>query len=133
MFTIDANFSLKRMSSGAKNEGNVRTFEDSDYYLTFEEVDKYADEVKSSRSRQMPMPVPDHGDDSVEGNTDGLVEEELPTAAANGSGCAVRWKAAASDKKKKMWSIFHESGLFASACRHGMILWIADLIRSGEL
>ncbi|KJA13225.1 hypothetical protein HYPSUDRAFT_123579, partial [Hypholoma sublateritium FD-334 SS-4] len=133
MFAMDANFSLKRMSSGAKNEGDVRTFEESDYYLTFEEVDKYADEVKSSRSRQMPMPVPDHGDDSVEGDTDGIVEEELPTAAANGSGCAVRWKAAASDEKKKMWSIFHESGLFASACRHGMILWIADLIRSGEL
>ena len=132
MFAMDANFSLKRMSSGAKNEGDVRTFEESDYYLTSNEVDKYADEVRSSKSRQMPMPVPDHGDDSVEGVTEGN-EEELPTAAANESGCAVRWKAAASDEKKKMWSIFQESGLFASACRHGMILWIADLIRSGEL
>ncbi|KJA22422.1 hypothetical protein HYPSUDRAFT_124967, partial [Hypholoma sublateritium FD-334 SS-4] len=115
MFAMDANFSLKRMTSGSKNEGDVRTFTESDYYLTFEEVDKYADEVKSKEG------------------ADDMADDDLPTAAANKSGCAVRWKAAASDEKKKMWSIFMESGLFASACRHGMILWIADLIQSGEL
>ncbi|KAF9530494.1 hypothetical protein CPB83DRAFT_748578, partial [Crepidotus variabilis] len=34
---------------------------------------------------------------------------------------------------KRMWNVFDESGLFASACRHGLILWIADLVQSGEL
>ena len=88
MFAMDANFSLKRMSSGSKSEGDVRTFTESNYYLTFEEVDKYADEVKSSKSRQMPMPVPALAD-GEEGADDMADELELPTAAANKSGCAV--------------------------------------------
>ena len=75
MFAMDANFSLKRMSPGEKNEGDVCTFEESNYYLTFEEVDKYVDEVKTNRSQQMLMPVPDHCNDSMEGGTDGIVEE----------------------------------------------------------
>ena len=33
--------------------------------------------------------------------------------------CVKNWKAASSDKSKKMWAMFDESGLFASACRHG--------------
>lgn len=78
----------------------------------------------------MPVPALADGEEATDDMADEL---ELPTAAANKSGCAVRWKAAASDEKKKMWAIFQESGLFASACRHGMILWIADLIQSGEL
>ncbi|KAG6857076.1 hypothetical protein C0991_004818, partial [Blastosporella zonata] len=49
------------------------------------------------------------------------------------SSCTINWKAAASDEKKKMWAIFDEAGIFASACRHGFILWIADMIQSGEL
>lgn len=47
--------------------------------------------------------------------------------------CVKNWKAAAGEEKKQMWRMFDESGLFASACRHGFILWIVDMIRSGEL
>ncbi len=32
-----------------------------------------------------------------------------------------------------MWAVFNETGIFASACRHGQILWITDMIRSGKL
>ncbi|KAG6893833.1 hypothetical protein C0992_008500, partial [Termitomyces sp. T32_za158] len=49
------------------------------------------------------------------------------------SSCAENWKAAAKDENKKMWAIFAESGIFASACWHGFILWICDMIASGEL
>ncbi|KIK51434.1 hypothetical protein GYMLUDRAFT_181397, partial [Collybiopsis luxurians FD-317 M1] len=48
--------------------------------------------------------------------------------------CANNWNAALSDsRKKEMWDTFHKSGIFASACRHGFILWIVDMIHSGEL
>ncbi|OSD05539.1 hypothetical protein PYCCODRAFT_1362075, partial [Trametes coccinea BRFM310] len=30
------------------------------------------------------------------------------------------------------WGIFEETGIFASACRHGLILWLVDMIRCGE-
>lgn len=47
--------------------------------------------------------------------------------------CVKNWKAASSEDKKKMWGVFDEAGVFASACRHGLILWVADMLRSGEL
>ncbi|KIP01438.1 hypothetical protein PHLGIDRAFT_38684, partial [Phlebiopsis gigantea 11061_1 CR5-6] len=34
---------------------------------------------------------------------------------------------------KRMWAIFEEAGIFACACRHGLILWLVDMVRSGEL
>ena len=30
-------------------------------------------------------------------------------------------------------AIFEETGIYASACRHGFMLWICDMVRSGEL
>ena len=47
--------------------------------------------------------------------------------------CVKNWKVASAEETKKMWGIFDESGLFASACRHGFILWLVDMVRSGEL
>ena len=49
------------------------------------------------------------------------------------SSCTRNWKAASAEEKKKMWAVFDETGIFASACPHGLILWIADMVRSGEL
>ncbi|KIY46236.1 hypothetical protein FISHEDRAFT_75841 [Fistulina hepatica ATCC 64428] len=34
---------------------------------------------------------------------------------------------------KKMWGIYRETGIFVAACQHGLILWLADMIESGEL
>jgi Kyakuja-Dileera-Zisupton transposase len=50
-----------------------------------------------------------------------------------GTTCTDRWQAAMSDVLKRMWSIYRESGIFLSACRHGMIWLVVDMIRSGEL
>jgi len=33
----------------------------------------------------------------------------------------------------KMWGIFDETGIFLALCRHGFVLVVADMIRSGEL
>ncbi|KAJ2930712.1 hypothetical protein H1R20_g6388, partial [Candolleomyces eurysporus] len=46
--------------------------------------------------------------------------------------CVKNWKVAQSDTWKKTVGIFDETGWFASACRHGIILWVTDMIQSGE-
>lgn len=110
MIAIDGNNSLSRMAPlGNREAGDVRTFA-SDYFLPESYVDQFADVTAPSR------PLPD-----VEGQ---------PTASA---GCTDNWKAAADDAKKKSWGIFDETGIFACACRHGMLLWVVDMKRSGEL
>ncbi|KAJ7742756.1 hypothetical protein B0H14DRAFT_2407117 [Mycena olivaceomarginata] len=47
--------------------------------------------------------------------------------------CADRWKNMINDVTSKMWGIFDETGIFLVLCRHGLVLVIADMIRSGEL
>ncbi|KAJ7867192.1 hypothetical protein B0H14DRAFT_3441889 [Mycena olivaceomarginata] len=47
--------------------------------------------------------------------------------------CADRWKNMIEDVTSKMWGIFDETGIFLALCRHGFVLVIADMIRSGEL
>lgn len=47
--------------------------------------------------------------------------------------CADRWKNMINDVTSKMWGIFDETGIFLALCRHGFVLVIADMIRSGEL
>jgi len=47
--------------------------------------------------------------------------------------CTDKWKATAADDKKRMWGVFEETGIFASACWHGLMLWISDMVQSGEL
>jgi hypothetical protein len=37
------------------------------------------------------------------------------------------------DVTSKMWGIFDKMGIFLALCRHGFMLVIADMIRSGEL
>jgi hypothetical protein len=32
----------------------------------------------------------------------------------------------------RMWGIFNETGVFTAFCRHGFVLVIADMVRSGE-
>lgn len=111
MFAIDGNNSLSRIAPLADRVvGDTRAFT-SDYFLDVPYVNEFADIVPPSTSAP--------SDDSPPSD--------------NAAKCTDNWKAAADDAKKKTWSIFAETGIFASACRHGMILWIADMVRSGEL
>ena len=47
--------------------------------------------------------------------------------------CAERWNNMKSAFTAKMWGIFEETGLFLALCRHGFVLLLADMVRSGEL
>jgi hypothetical protein len=124
------------MGSGKRHVGDTRVFADSTYYLERDYVDKFADEVQPRAQlanneelhSEEPEIVEDDTLDQGGDPTDGILSTDpLPPP------CADHWKAAASTEHKKMWAIFDETGLFASACRHGLILWIADMIRCGEL
>ncbi|KAJ7175613.1 hypothetical protein C8R46DRAFT_1030650 [Mycena filopes] len=46
--------------------------------------------------------------------------------------CVERWKAAGPEARKKMFSLFAIAGIFLTVCRHGHIVIMCDMIRSGE-
>jgi hypothetical protein len=49
------------------------------------------------------------------------------------SNCTKNWTAAKPDNEKMMWEKYDETGIFAAVCRHGQVLVMCDMIRSGEL
>ncbi|KAF8478345.1 hypothetical protein JB92DRAFT_2768666, partial [Gautieria morchelliformis] len=86
-----------------------------DYYITAEEVNVFAKEVKAKPSRDEP----------VRGNSKYPFNEPTP--------CSERWRNLSDEMVKKMWGIYLETGLFLALCRHGTTLVMCDMIRSGEL
>ncbi|RDX50672.1 hypothetical protein OH76DRAFT_1455223 [Lentinus brumalis] len=134
MICIDGNNSLKRLAtSQGRQTGDMRTFE-SDYFLPRAFVDTFANEVKARQRQSKPdLPVESEDDDVDQGPR---TREGFPTDGASdevSAPCASNWKAAAADEVKKMWGMFDETGIFLCACRHAMVLWVADMVRSGEL
>ncbi|KAG1869941.1 hypothetical protein F4604DRAFT_1926724 [Suillus subluteus] len=125
MIVFDGNNSLSRMAPlGGRQVGDTRLFK-SDYYLERDYIDTFA--LQSNM-----LPSDDENVDPTSQTHTGEGPGPLNTSLA-ASACTDNWKAAAADAKKKSWGIFEETGIFASACRHGLILWIGDMIRSGEL
>ena len=47
--------------------------------------------------------------------------------------CIERWRNAGSESRKKMFALFAIAGIFLAVCRHGHVLFVCDMIRSGEL
>jgi len=47
--------------------------------------------------------------------------------------CVDRWRNAGPEARKKMFALFAITGIFVAVCRHGHVLVICDMIRSGEL
>ena len=135
LWAFDGNNSLKRMAPLAGRQvADTRKLDDSEYFLSRDYINEFANDVLL----QKPLPVHDPQDEDLD------YEESDPNPTSGGdptdgnppgdvSNCVKNWKAAASDEKKKMWAIFDETGIFAAACCHSLILWIADMVRSGEL
>lgn len=129
MIPFDGNNSMKRMRQlGLNHVRDPRPFTDSDYLLPPEYVDRYADEVASRRG-----PAVQDGAEEPDDGQDDWEEVDEDSAESTNAHCTKNWKAAAADEKKKMWGVFEETGYFVSACRHSLILWFSDMIRSGEL
>ncbi|KAJ6597738.1 hypothetical protein DFH09DRAFT_904088 [Mycena vulgaris] len=118
--TMDGNDSLKRVLRKDKtfdNEGNPtrgkserpdpRTVNaGGDYFLTREKVNKWSKDVLNGLTS-----------DDTEANSD----------------CQERWKNLNEDLTSRMWGVFDETGIFLALCRHGFVLVVADMVRSGEL
>ena len=141
MIAMDGNNSLKHVAKSAKS--NQRSFQ-SEFYLPEDFVNRYANEVKScSQAKDSPgttypiQPTPPLSDppptDPAQSNPGPTSEGDPCDGATEHVPCAERWKAAATENLKKMWGIFRETGIFAAACRHGFVLFIADMVESGEL
>jgi hypothetical protein len=47
--------------------------------------------------------------------------------------CVDRWRNAGPEQRKRMFSVFDESGIFIAACRHRFVLLACDMVKSGEL
>ena len=135
MICLDGNNSLKRIAQfGDRQQADRRAFEESDYYLPSTFVDWFANEIRGNERRQQvtqAMAPTEENDDNEDASAH--AEGDPADGGPPDGPCTRNWKAAAPDSSKRMWAIFDEAGLFASACRHGLILWLADMIRSGEL
>ena len=120
--TMDGNDSLKRIirrepapltdGDEAPQVGASRESPDSrevggDYYLTREKVDRWA-----KAALEQLLQVDDDGE---------------------GTPCEARWQNMINEVAARMWGIFDETGVFLALCRHGFVLIIADMVRSGEL
>ncbi|KAF7377629.1 hypothetical protein MSAN_00185700 [Mycena sanguinolenta] len=79
------------------------------YFLKCDEVDKWAKEMID---RMVDVPIIDDPDKSD---------------------CHERWKNLKEDMTSRMWGVFNETGVFLALCRHGFVLLLADMVRSGEL
>ncbi|KAK1227511.1 hypothetical protein PQX77_009487 [Marasmius sp. AFHP31] len=103
-------------------------------WLTAEFVDEYQDEVANARRKNPPeQPTPCDGPQVDDESVTWLNDEELDDLAGTINPCVERWKAAGPESSKKMFSFFSISGVFLSVCRHGHVLVICDMRRSGEL
>jgi hypothetical protein len=132
-FAVDGNDSTKRVDMGSfRQQGDTRIFS-SDYFVPSSEVDEWTLSQVQGRGPEVPAvpEVPTGGWDDDEEPTDDPSNHN-DTNEGEVSECVRNWKAAQSDTKKRVMGIFDETGWFASGCRHGLILWVADMVRSGE-
>lgn len=76
----------------------------------------------------------DADDDNHRTHEAGWVDvPENASADTDLASCAERWRAAGPESRKKMFSLFAACGIFVAVCRHGHLLVLCDIIKSGEL
>lgn len=135
--TMDGNNSLKLVDplfrSGTTRMDNRDC--ESSRWMSPAEVDAFKDEVEKPHMARQAPPL-SNGPDGVD-----LDQEEvawLNVAEHNELArcldtCVDRWKNAGPESRKKMFALFAVAGIFLCVCRHGHLLVICDMIRSGEL
>ncbi|KAL0057720.1 hypothetical protein AAF712_015635 [Marasmius tenuissimus] len=139
LLAMDGNNSLK-MVDAEKRSGQACL--DTRYlkhprWLDASTVDKFKDEVLNSHWPHVTTPddishcdgpeLP-HQDDVAWLNVNKI--EDLQACVDT---CVERWKAAGPDANKRMYLFFAISGIFVSVCRHGHVLVLCNMRRSGEL
>lgn len=145
LLCMDGNTSLKLLDPAilrGQPRVDPRTFRTS-YWIPEEEVNKFADEV----THMAPADAQDADTEAAKRrdeetawvDEDGVfADDDSPQDDATTDGmvqttCVQRWKNAAPEARKKMFAVFDASGVFITLCRHGLLLLICDMVRSGEL
>lgn len=130
LLALDGNNSLKRVAKPAHGElSSNRVFSDNEFYISKEETEEYVRRNDGTNPSILRPPVV-----PTTSAPPTLHTRTEPTRASDPVvGDCGNWKAAGQDEKKRMWGIFDETGIFACACRHGQVLWLVDMVKSGEL
>ncbi|KAJ7799758.1 hypothetical protein B0H14DRAFT_3092767 [Mycena olivaceomarginata] len=120
--TKDGNNSLKHFEklerrTGEKVPGPSKEREENrkvagDYILPREDVNKW-------------------GNEGVNEMMKGFVPDEEWKEEPDG--CSERWDNMKEAVTGKAWAMYEETGIFLSLCRHGFVLLVADMVRSGEM
>ncbi|KAJ7075040.1 hypothetical protein B0H15DRAFT_925551 [Mycena belliarum] len=124
--TIDGNNSLKRFwrrdrddvqEEGPAIPGASKEWLDSrlpagDYYLSREEVDRWAKE-------------------GLEGMMKGFVADEAWVEEEDG--CSERWQNMQEEVTSRAFGMYDETGFFPALCRHSFVLIVVDMVKSCEL
>ncbi|KAJ7640901.1 hypothetical protein DFH06DRAFT_1137727, partial [Mycena polygramma] len=127
MGTCDGNNSLSRfdkrerleredgtVAPGASKDRIDNRVAPGDYYLPREEVDLYKKEGDAPLKKLNA--------------TEGQGEEEEEDA-----GCSERWQNMKEEVTSRAYGMYDETGFFPALCRHGFVLKVVDMVRSGEL
>ncbi|EKM48913.1 uncharacterized protein PHACADRAFT_107978, partial [Phanerochaete carnosa HHB-10118-sp] len=145
LWSLDGNNSLKRMATADwedidELEGDpmdgvaLVLLEESTKRTQADDSNEHIDIATATPASDSVAPVGNVGDSTVPAG-DMTIIDKVQAALLHKllDQCVNNWKAAAAEVKKMMWKMYEESGKFASACRHGFILWLCDMVRSGEL
>ncbi|KAJ6472630.1 hypothetical protein C8R45DRAFT_835959, partial [Mycena sanguinolenta] len=127
--SMDGNNSLKLVDSSfmaGQSRPDNRT-STSFRWLTAAQVDVFKNEVADS---QKVKPFQNDVAWLNVNELSGVEAEELTKCVDT---CIERWKAAGPEARKKMFMLFAVAGIFLTVCRHGHVVVMCDMIRSGEL
>ncbi|TFK58592.1 hypothetical protein BDN72DRAFT_906599 [Pluteus cervinus] len=151
---MDGNVSLKLFSSDVRAGAPLDDDRESctgGRWLSPEFVDRFQDEVANSKKKPV-NPTASGTPPTQAGPSTSTSQPTAPQANEEGDGdqilfddfeskgdtdtvnaCVERWRNAGPESRKKMFALFAVSGIFVTVCRHGHVLLICDMIRSGEL
>lgn len=128
MVAMDGNNSLKLVDSlfcAGKPRADLRQSL-SPRWISPIDVDRFMNDTGTSRNRSARHASDKDWLDLVTQSDVSPLPSDLPI-------CVERWKNAGPDARKKMFVQFSVSGIFLAVCRHGHVVAICDMIRSGEL
>ncbi|KAF8873102.1 hypothetical protein BD779DRAFT_1452217 [Infundibulicybe gibba] len=127
---MDGNNSLKLVDStfrpGTQRRDNHT--QRHSFWITPEEVDMFKDAVATGK-----------GPAAERSNPSGAIGGVLQEGSESGEPtqgvevCLERWRNAGPDTRKRVFALFAVSGIFIAVCRHGHVLFMCDMICSGEL
>jgi hypothetical protein len=125
MAAMDGNNSLKLVDASIHvGKAQADVWESvSPRWLSTLDVDRFKDDVAINEMAGM---IQQDWLNAVMQSSESLPAADVPI-------CIERWKNAGPDEKKKKFALFSVSGIFLAVCRHGHVLSICDMIRSGEL